>query len=541
MYFSFYLKKNITIFFLLFLSIKSTSQEYYLTSVYTDKYYYNATLKEDIILLGTSEGVFKYNKEEITFVTQEIRGGIIYNDNQLKKFIPIKNNQFNYLLPDELVSKNVVTFKNKNLLFLFSKGKLIVYHLSHYQFEAIGSTRSFSDNFIGTYNGIFFKNKKLKNPIYTSGYIREYDSETFICYDGLYRINKKDSVITDFISYSSLSTAIFDKELGRTEDILRIKPNEFLLTSSLGLYLINFKKKESKLLLKNSGSNYRFLRYDSNGVNGRVVFFNDNKEYTYNTETKIVQEINTFSEPVEDVFSISDNQKLILTKNKLFSKNSFNNSKDYILFDNLIQPHNVGLFKNIVYVTSNSGLNCYDLTNSKVYHNVIVDEFNKRAHYIKNDTLMLGSINGYYKLSIEDLQSQIETSISRLRKTTKTASNANLIFHLTFAIVLMILNYIYINFLKKRISKPNEIISPSLKKEIENYIVGNLNIVSLELICDEFNLSHTKLYQIMETEKPGNFIRLKRMQTVRAMRKKGLSDGLISKKTGFSVSYLKKI
>ena len=105
----------------------------------------------------------------------------------------------------------------------------------------------------------------------------------------------------------------------------------------------------------------------------------------------------------------------------------------------------------------------------------------------------------------------------------------------------MILNYIYINFLKKRISKPNEIISPSLKKEIENYIVGNLNIVSLELICDEFNLSHTKLYQIMETEKPGNFIRLKRMQTVRAMRKKGLSDGLISKKTGFSVSYLKKI
>ena len=114
------------------------------------------------------------------------------------------------MLPDELVSKNVVTFKNKNLLFLFSKGKLIVYHLSHYQFEAIGSTRSFSDNFIGTYNGIFLKNKKLKNPIYTSGYIREYDSETFICYDGLYRINKKDSVITDFISYSSLSTAIFD-------------------------------------------------------------------------------------------------------------------------------------------------------------------------------------------------------------------------------------------------------------------------------------------------------------------------------------------
>ena len=90
MYFSFYLKKIITIFLLLFLSIKSTAQEYYLTSVYTDKYYYNATLKEDIILLGTSEGVFKYNKEEITFVTQEIRGGIIYNDNQIKKFIPIK-------------------------------------------------------------------------------------------------------------------------------------------------------------------------------------------------------------------------------------------------------------------------------------------------------------------------------------------------------------------------------------------------------------------------------------------------------------------
>ncbi|CAI8285978.1 MAG: Uncharacterised protein [Polaribacter sp. SA4-10] len=117
----------------------------------------------------------------------------------------------------------------------------------------------------------------------------------------------------------------------------------------------------------------------------------------------------------------------------------------------------------------------------------------------------------------------------------------NVIIYLIFAIVVIILNYIYINVLKKRFSKQNKTINPSLKKEIESYIVANLNIVSLDLICSEFNLGHTKLYQIMETEKPGNLIRLKRMQAVRAMRKKGLSETLISKKTGFSVSYLKKV
>tara|TARA_B110001469_G_scaffold125533_1_gene141136 strand:- start:7330 stop:8061 length:732 start_codon:yes stop_codon:yes gene_type:complete len=242
-----------------------------------------------------------------------------------------------------------------------------------------------------------------------------------------------------------------------------------------------------------------------------------------------------------DIFSISDSQKFQLTKNRLLFKNSYNKKKNYTLLENLSQPHNVGRFKNIIYVTTNTGLNCYDLTNSKAYYNVIIDEFNKRAHYIKNDTLMLGSINGYYKLSLEDLQSQIKTSSSRVKKTTKTASDTNIIFYLIFAIVVIILNYIYINVLKKRFSKQNKIINPSLKKEIESYIVANLNIVSLELICSEFNLGHTKLYQIMETEKPGNLIRLKRMQAVRAMRKKGLSETLISKKTGFSVSYLKKV
>lgn len=541
---SFLNKIILTIIIIPIFSIKLSAQKFKLTSIYTDKYYYNATLKDNTILLGTSDGVFKYQQNsEMVLLDKDLKNGIVYDNNVIKSYNPKGSSEYNYLLPEELISKNVVTFKNNNLLFLFTKGKMLVYSLFYFQFENIGSTRSFSDNYIGTYDGVYYKNKKIKQPSYTSGYIKEYETETFICYDGVYRISKKDSLTTNFLSYNSLSTLIFGKELGRTENILKIKKNVFLLTSSIGLYLIDFNIKKSKLLLKNQGSNYRFLSYDTNGINGRVSFFDDTKEYTYNTDTQAIKQFTVYEEPVVDIYSISDSQKFLLTNHTLSFKNSYDDRKNYILLENLDQPHNVGLFKNIIYVTTNNGLNCYDLSLGKAYYNVIIDEFNSRAHYVKNDTLMLGSINGYYKFSIDDLRMQLKTLPIFKKSETKLKYNYSIIFVVIFTLVLVVFNYIFIKIFKKRSSQNNfnQVPVPTLKKEIEIFIIENINIISIDLICDEFNLSSIKLYQIMKPHKPGNFIRIKRMQLVKRMRNKGLSEYLISKKTGFSISYLKKI
>ena len=61
------------------------------------------------------------------------------------------------------------------------------------------------------------------------------------------------------------------------------------------------------------------------------------------------------------------------------------------------------------------------------------------------------------------------------------------------------------------------------------------------MLCEEFKLTVNLLYNILGDKKPGKIIRKERLKIVKKMRRQKVSDEIISKATGFSRSYLKKI
>lgn len=83
--------------------------------------------------------------------------------------------------------------------------------------------------------------------------------------------------------------------------------------------------------------------------------------------------------------------------------------------------------------------------------------------------------------------------------------------------------------------------SLTTKDKIEAFIKLNIQNVSVELICETFNLPVNALYKTLGNVKPGEIIRNERLKIVKKMRREKASEEEIAKATGFSISYLKKI
>ena len=101
---------------------------------------------------------------------------------------------------------------------------------------------------------------------------------------------------------------------------------------------------------------------------------------------------------------------------------------------------------------------------------------------------------------------------------------------------------IIIGLLLRRKSKPVNAKASSLRREkIDAYIDSNISTVTIKDISDQFDIKVHELYEIMDGVKPGKYIRDKRVKIVNRMRKEGASTEEIAEKSGFSISYLKKL
>lgn len=79
------------------------------------------------------------------------------------------------------------------------------------------------------------------------------------------------------------------------------------------------------------------------------------------------------------------------------------------------------------------------------------------------------------------------------------------------------------------------------QSQINEYIVSNISSVSINSICDHFQLPVNKLYNLLGDKKPGDLIREERLKIVRQMKIEKESLKEIAQATGFSTSYLKKL
>lgn len=543
------LKRIILFLFLVICSHVALSQEteqiFELKETHQTSYFFNTIFVNNKLFFGTSNGVQYYDNKTKTLklINSNIVGAIDHYNGEFINIPTSIDNLYNHLLPINYSKSKSNSLVYRSDIYIICRGVLFIFNLKSYNFKPLPSVRAVSKNYIGSYGGIYslVNNEKLEFPTYTNSFIREFDGVTFINWDGLSIIDKNGQ--RNFYTSSGDGIEIKGSVIGMANDIEKIGNNSFLLFTSEGMYLFNDKTLNVKQVL--SASKYGTLNFiqsekDINGAS-RVFLHNDKTIFQYLPKTNEISNIASINEQIVDVFSDSTSEYYIITGKDVRKIHLTEKKENYILFDNIILPNNIGIFKNFVFVSSDLGLHLFDLKTKVGKELVIKEEFNKNAFYIDNNKLNLGSINGLYELDNSTLTYLFDEQANVQVEENIIIRKENL---LVYGLLIILLGAVGLLLFRQEIKKMNE------KREkykginqaqINEYIVSNISSVSINSICNHFELPVNKLYNLLGKKKPGDLIREERLKIVRQMKIENKSIKEIAQATGFSTSYLKKL
>ena len=535
---------NKIFFFVYFYSILfSFSQEkipYRLVELQTNAFIFNAIVFDGEILFGSDEGVLSINKNTINIKNDNIFGPIEIVDGRIEKARNVKyDNSFNYLLPDtcKKLFSSFIEFNNR--LYIVNSGDVLVYEKKFYKLKSYPSIRSISQNYVGTYGGIFYKDSiKLDFPTFTNGPIREYDSITIINWGGLSLI--KADAQENYYSYNSSTSGIEinNRSYGEAIDSYELKHPNYFISTSKGLYLFNSDSREIKLVRKTQNGPYRFISGEKNIYGLKMLYLHDRKNIIeFEIEKNLFNTITNRNEII-DVFSNEQFKYYILTENSLeyFDRHTYKNNK--IISENLYNVNNISILKNFIITTTDQGLDLYDMNSKKLTKNILKDELNYNAILTGHNSIKLGGINGMYEFSYDDLiffNSKTKSEIP------KQKTDYPLYFTLFILLLILLLIIIFLIRKNRTINVLLEKKDINLDEKIIAFIKLNIAHVSVSLLCEKFKLSVNELYNVLGNKKPGEIIRKERLKIVKKMRNQKVSEEIISRATGFSISYLKKI
>ena len=535
------------IFFFNFLFLISSDlradESFTFKKIISEKIFYNIILIDDEIYIGSNKGVYIIDKlnEDLSLVKNSIIGpvnsNLEYDESHRIEFISPPRDlteKYNFSVTDYLY--------NGNKLYVISKGDLLIFEAHPYKFNAVGSVRSITKNSLGTYSGVYINENKLEVK-YTDGQIREFDSISFVCYNGL--ISYKNGV--EKILYNNSNAKINnDATYGRISDIFHIGEHNYILISgdklsSLngdnGIYKYNYKSNNFEFVYTSEKNVIPVKNKIYNRIkNSKEFHFIDNDNY-YSLDlidfsvslihraisTKI---IDILEDSVDGTifFAITENNKLLKLEIdydglKVIKSIRMNNS-----------AHTITDMGEILFISGNNGLSFFDKNSEKIFDNIIIDEFNKGAFYKSGDNVSFGSIHGIYEF--ENVSKFKTTNFINNYLEPKKDQNLLLYFFIFVSI-----SSIFITFAlrKKRNVSNEEVIS-----NIKIYIEKNLKNVTLDLIQDKFGLDYYELNSLNKNFKPAKHIKREREKTANKMFLNGESFENIASKTGYSVSYLIK-
>lgn len=523
---------------------------YELFSVHSNAYFFNAEIIQNKILVGSNVGIFEVINPNKLLLNDKLKTGYVYLENGKIISLPYMKigsatPQFKNLLPESFRNLAITGCKLNDLITIISKGRLFIYKKTIRLKADSLSIRSISKNYLGSYNGIFFKNKKIPQHTYTNGFIREYESEAFICFDGLTRIssNKMEIIETD----EDWRNKIGIKNIETLRDIIKLKDNSYLLFFLNGIISSNLKGSSNWVFKNNFAGEPKFISIHEKADSKlpyEIIFIQKNKVYEYNIFNKKVKQILELDPNFGDIFDIAyeDLGKLyLITKDKLIVSR-LNSKKNYdftVLESNLIDNHNLLWLDEFVLITSNTGLSAFNVYSNDFKRNVILDEFNDKAYYQTGDSTFLGTPHGYYSLSNNFLKSLIINSNS-FENDEELPDLKSFKIHFYITLILLVGALIFIVFRNKH-SKKDENLNVISKEKIIEYIDLNLSKVTVYSISEHFNTNLNTINNELGNIKIGQLIRQRRLEIVRKMRKQLRSEESISIITGFSMSYLKKI
>lgn len=536
----------------LILPLIGRGQFYELKEVLSDEFFYNVVVNSNKLYLSSDVGLFMFdsNSSELILKDKKITAPVNIVLDTIPKGNINYNKKYNHLLPDTYKTDYVSAASLNETLILISRGKGFVFRETFYEHKSSTSVRAISENFVGTYGGIYFKNKKLDEIYHTDGKIREFENASFICYNGL-RIIYKDNRSIDLGSSENYEFKLRDSTYGFTYDVAEINHPVYLLFSSKGLLELNIDNFEIDYIEQEDPPNHssstrlnRYLAQERYGnLKPNIFIYDRNRIRKYISSTndfKTVLELEGIVAAASDLnkienFFVLDKKNQIHYYSQKVDSSGLHYHKKYIS-KHQNEPHYLSIYENYLMVSGNKGLDVLELTSNDLRTFVLKEELNSEASYIKNDTLLLGGIAGLYYLTKKDLNNLFAVrSNGGKRVETSFVTNTSLLLGIICLLIIVIVVLLFSKLKSK--SKNNR----ELLREIDLFIDQNLATASIQALIDRFNLSNSELYKIMGDKKPGDYIRTERMKKVKHLRSIGASPEEISELTGFSLSYLKKI
>ena len=533
------------IFLIIFSIVNGQNLDYEMVFFDSSNFYYNSIIVRNEVFIGSNNGVFELKGSELDLHDPNLKGPIKNQSNKIVSGQVFVSNLFRELLPASMQNDLVNSALYGDDLVLISNGKLFVFRKTFYSKESVGSVRSIGENFIGTYSGVFRKDDNSKIIGYTNGYIREFDNATFICWDGL--LYMKDSAIKNFNNPLVRGVSIRNKSYGLANDIIEFNHPNYLLSTDEGLFSLNVEDEDVQMI-SDTFDDVNFANYPKfidNKFLPFVLFSFKESVYSMDKSSMKVSVLHTFNDVIESFLYGSAEVMFILFGDRLIEFNPSTGRKKVVM-DELVNVNDVGIFKNFVFVTTDSGLHIYDNSSGLFARNIIRSEFNKKAFFVGDDQLFLGSVSGIFSLKIADLTNAFLLTVGQ-------ADKAKNIFFVPVdklkwpVLILMMATLVLTNIFFYRkyrsvsLKSSEQLLVNETKYEIEQFIDENLSSVNLEILKSQFDLSNYALYNIMDKRNPGEVIRRKRLSLVKTLRKQNVAESEISKQTGFSISYLKKI
>ena len=519
-----------------------------LVILYSRPYYYNVVKAGDgEIYAGTSDGICRL--EETTPVKTDDRKGYLKIDKDGKVIIDPNGIKFhnqtrlNHLLPYPTEKRDEYHANKGIYLYVTSGGKMHIFDVKPYSFKFRNhSIRTISENFVGTYSGIYFKNKQLPSPIstFSDGYIREMNGKVFMCTYGLEVFSIKD--IEDGPPYKRMALGPsfnFDK----CSDIRFLKRiNAYILSASNRVVLIDSGLQTVSTIFNGASDFTTTLLNDFK--NAAFYFSAGNQLYWFDLLTKKVHNRLVIDEAILDGI-VQSHSTFILGANHLYRQKGDEKPEKLV---KLNRAHTLLPVSETEFIIStDEGLFLYRADENKLFTLIPGVEFNRRGLHIKQNKIYAGSVNGLYILDL----SQMDQLIANANKTLNII-NGNGLSTLSIAliasafIILWVIVLIYRGRIKRMqtsmATEKEKDQKPKLgREEIEDFVMNNLPIASLKAINTHFATNTSMVYSILAPEKPGDLIQKLRYEKVKELRKEGKKAKDIATQTGLSDSYVRKI
>ena len=491
---------------------------------------------------GTSRGIYQWIGTESKKISEQpgyIDWDPVNAEPVINKDVPkiFKYEEFSYLLPNPDQSREVFYGATKDYLYIVADGHLYVFKTEPYRrsFKR-ESIRSISKNYVGGYSGIYKNGVLLEHPSYVNGYIREIGDTAFIMYDGVVVI-KPDTTI-DLIQEIAETKKTQHNAVGQFRDVLLVPDVGYFFSTDNNLFQINFSLEIVDKINDSEAKNEIILITRL----GEAVYYSfENHVCIYNTTTKFTDTLVTLSKPV--VSGIHKGRLFyLLTEDSLYMYNrslGLKNLHEYYSAHTLLALNS----KEIV-VSSNTGLFIYNVQigqNTPLLSDI---EFNKKALYKRNNSLLAGAVTGLYKIDLSSKERVIEEARKAVLLEESSKDSPGILLYFISGVLLILTGY-YISTFKNR--KKIEFIEQGVElklteTEVLKYIKANLKTVSVKSLCDHYNISTRVLYNIFdEYSSPGIAIRNLRMEKMNEILKNGGSIDDVVSQTGFSEGYAKKL